>query len=61
MQGRDSGEQTKRGQPVSDTGSLPSGSSGDVVSCESCHLGRYSGIRFTAPEKQTGNFLRGWA
>ena len=51
----------ERGQPASDIGSLLPGSSGEVVSWMSCHLGWCSGIRFMAPEKLTINFLRSLA
>ena len=61
MQGENIGEQSERGQPASDTGSLLPGSSGEAVSRMSRHVGLYSGIRFTAPEKLTINFLRGLA
>ena len=61
MQGENTGEQTERGQPTSDFGSSLAGSSGEVISWISCHLGRCAGIRFTAPEKLTINFLRGLA
>ena len=54
MQGENTGEQTERGQPASDTGSSLPGSSGEAVSWMSRHLGLYSGIRFTAPEKLSG-------
>ena len=61
MQGENTGEQTERGQPASDTGSSLPRSSGEAVSWMSRHLGLYSGIRFTAPEKLSINFLRGLA
>ena len=61
MQGDNLGEQTERGQPASDFGSSPAGSSGEVISWMSCHLGQCAGISFTAPEKLTINSLRGLA
>ena len=57
MQGDNSGEQTERGQTASDIGKLLPGSSGEVVFWM-CHLGWCSGIRFTALEKPSINFLR---
>lgn len=60
-QGENTGEQTERGPPASDAGSLLPGSSGEAVSCMSRHLGQCAGIRLTAPEKLTINSLRGLA
>ena len=61
MQGEDAGEQTEGGPPASDVGSSLAGSSGEVTSWMSCHLGRCAAIRLTAPEKLTINSLRGLA
>ena len=60
-QGENAGEQTERGPPTSDIGSLLPGSSGEVVSWMGCHLGWCSVITFMAPEKLTINFLRSLA
>ena len=61
MQAENTGDQTERGPPVSAIGSSLTGSSGEVVSWMSRHLGWCSGIRFKAPKKVTINFLRSLA
>ena len=43
-QGENTGEQTEKGPPASDAGSLLPGSSGGAVSCMSHHLGQCAGL-----------------